>query len=309
MNLRRFFLCAATALFLTLAIITPTFAQDPNRLSSLKISLWPEYDRPTVLVILNGTLADKGNLPRDVSVVVPTLADVVVTTYVNTDGRQAPEQVFKTADLNDGTKRITFSIATAEYWVEYYDDLVRGAPDKTIAFALKSPSAADLVSFEIQQPVRASNLTSTPSSQLMRTEPDGLSYYGLQLANIAAGQAINAQIKYTRTETRLSRDLITPAATNSAPIGTLEQPGASQNIFFAVAAVVLGIAAAIGFFVLRQRNTRPALVRQPSRRAQANPRRERAANPKTSAFCPQCGRALSTEDNFCPRCGTKRRAT
>ncbi|MBI5302988.1 MAG: zinc ribbon domain-containing protein [Chloroflexi bacterium] len=310
MTKRKIVFSAMMALVFLLSARADAFAQDPNRLTSLNISIWPEYDRPTVLVILNGVFADKGTLPREVSVLVPAKAEVIVTTYVNPDGRQAPEQVSRSTDLGDGFKRVTFTVATAEYWVEYYDDLLRGTPDKTMDFALKLGAPADQVVLEIQQPARATNFTSTPPTQLTRVDPtDGLSYYGAQFANLAAGQSVNAQIKYTRAETRLTKDMLAAAPSASSPATAApQQPSVWQNAFLVAAAVVLGLVAVFGVFILRQRQTAPNAARQASRVPSKKGRRPQPANGTAAAFCTQCGRALRAEDNFCPRCGNKRRS-
>ena len=73
MTTRRIFMGAMMlcALWAMLAAAPRAFAQDPNRLSQLKISVWPEYDQPAVLVMLDGTLADVTNLPRQVAVLIP----------------------------------------------------------------------------------------------------------------------------------------------------------------------------------------------------------------------------------------------
>jgi len=308
---RKFIFSVMMALAFLLSVSGDTFAQDPARLSALNISLWPEFDRPSVLVIVHGILAGKGNLPREVSVLVPAKAEVIVTTYVNPDGRQAPEQVFRTTEDSAGYKRITFTIATAEYWLEYYDDLLKGTPDKTLDFALKLSAPADKVAVEIQQPARATNFSTTPPTQPSRIDPsDGLTYYTLQFANIGAGQSVSAQIKYTRAETRLTKDLLASAAPSASnPLAAVPQePSAWQNAFFIAAAVILGLVAVFGIFILRRQPTASATARQPARNAPKKARRAPTSNgAPATAFCTQCGRALRAEDNFCPRCGTQRR--
>ena len=54
--------CALTyRLLLSLALAAllagPVLAQSPTPLSDLTIRLWPEYDRPQLLVIFHGTVA------------------------------------------------------------------------------------------------------------------------------------------------------------------------------------------------------------------------------------------------------------
>ncbi len=306
MTKRKMIFSVMMALAFLLSLTSHAFAQDPNRLASVSISVWPEYDRPSVLVILNGTFADKGNLPREVSVLVPAKAEVIVTTYVNPDGRQAPEQVSRSTDTGDGFKRVTFTSATAEFWVEYYDDILRGSPDKTMDLNFKLPAPADQVAIEIQQPARATNFSTTPSTPPSRVDPnDGLTYYTLQFNNIAVGQNLNAQVKYTRTETRLTKDILVSSSSSNPAAAVPEQPSVWQNAFLIAAAVILGLVAVFGIFILRQRKPVPA--RQASRPVAKKARRPQTENGTATTFCTQCGRALRAEDNFCPRCGNKRR--
>src|SRR5512142_630968 len=140
MTMRKMFFCAAllTAFALSLFAAPRVWADDPNRASDLKISVWPEYDQPTVLVMLDGTLADATNLPREVVVLIPTSASLLVTTFENQDGTLAAEQQSKSANQGDGYSRVTYTLKTPKYHVEYYDNLLRGSPDKVMEFAFKA---------------------------------------------------------------------------------------------------------------------------------------------------------------------------
>ena len=46
-------------------------AQDEVRLAYLQVDLWPEYDRPEMLVILRASLAADVSLPVDVTFRIP----------------------------------------------------------------------------------------------------------------------------------------------------------------------------------------------------------------------------------------------
>ncbi len=313
MTRRIAFFCALTALvlFLFAASANRALADDPNHLARLQISIWPEYDRPSVLVLIEGTLADSSNLPREISVVVPASATSVVATYQNSDGTLAVEQPFKTADAGNGLTRLTYTVKTAEYHVEYYDNLIRGNPDKTIDFAFQAPGPADQVVLEVQQPLKATNITFSPA--LTDTRDDGgFKIYGTKFTNVAAGQTLNLQIKYTKADPNPSvqptaAPVSAPAAAN-APAGT-----DWTNVFVVAGLVTLGLAAFLGFMLIRQRSQMVPVPVGPQERARRGGKRRRGAasagKSAGSSFCTQCGRALGAEDNFCPTCGAKRRAT
>jgi hypothetical protein len=309
MILRKIFLCAAIALALILTLAPRAFAQDPNRLAALKISVWPEYDKPTVLVIVDGTLADKTNLPRAITILIPSKAELLVATYANPDGTSfAPEQATTSKDLGDGWTSITFTINTPSFRVEYYHDALIGAADKTIDFAHKLSAPADAITVEIQQPLRASNFATTPALSATRTDSDGFKYFSGQYQNVAAGQTLKIQVKYTKTDPHPSF-VATPTANtpgSSAP-ANVASDSFWQNAFLLTAAVALGLVAVFGFLMLQKRQAQTHTApRHTARKSQAARRAQSRAS-ASSAFCTQCGRALGAEDNFCPRCGAKRR--
>ncbi|HEX7594629.1 MAG TPA: zinc ribbon domain-containing protein [Anaerolineae bacterium] len=298
-------LCALWAMF---AAAPRAFAQDPNRLSQLKISVWPEYDQPTVLVMLDGTLADATNLPRQVAVLIPSSAKLQVTTFANADGSFAAEQVSQSTNQNDGFTRVTFSIQTAAYHVEYYDDLLRGAPDKSMDYGFKAAAPVDQATLEVQQPFKATNFSATPPTQSTRTDAQGFTYLISQFSNLSAGQVITTQVKYVKSDPALSISALPTAPapiTTPAPAAVPVPASPWNNIFILVAVVLLGLVGVIGYFVLQQRARAPALA---SSRGGGRRGRERGGKPReAAAYCTQCGHGLSSDDLFCPRCGTKRR--
>jgi len=295
----------AFALWAAFAAAPRAFAQDPSRFAQLKISVWPEYDQPTVLVLLDGTLADTTNLPREISVLIPSSASLLVTTFENADGSLAPEQPSKSTALGDGFSRVTYSISTPNFHVEYYADLVRGAPDKSMDFVYKAQSPTDKVTLEFQQPLKATNFSVNPPTQTTRNGTDGFKYFVQELAALTAGQTITAQVKYTKTDPNPSvlptQPAITPVPAPIAPASPW------NNVFILVAVVLLGLVAVVGFFVLQQRSREPAPARAAPRNRTRRSAERAAQSNQVAAFCTQCGHGMVADDLFCPRCGTKRR--
>ncbi len=300
---RKIFFGVMGALIFLLTIAPQAIAQDSNRLAQLKISVWPEYDTPTVLVLLDGTLADSSNLPRPVAILVPSAAQVTVTTWQNPDGTLAPEQPNQITDLGDGYKRVTFTTNQPTFRVEYYHDLLRGTPDKTMDFAFKHAAPADQVTLEIQQPIKATNFSVNPTTPNLRTDADGFQYFIYQFTNATAGQIINVQAKYTKTDPNPS---VAPPPTTTSPAPT---GGSSSNIFVIAGMVILGLGAVLGFFVWQQRTRQveATTTKMSPRQFQRQRRRARGSLSESKVFCTQCGHPLAADDNFCPKCGTKRR--
>jgi hypothetical protein len=306
MILRKLALGTAMVLLLGLAALAATpraLAEDPNRQTQLKISIWPEYDQPTVLVMFDGTLADATNLPREIPVLIPASASLTVTTYENTDGTLAAEQPYKSTDQGDGYKRVTFSVKTAQYHVEYYDNLLRGAPDKAMDVSFKAAAPVDQLTFDIQQPLKATNFSVNPAAPTTRND-NGFNYYTLPFSSLALGQVVTAQVKYTKTAPDPSVSATPAAAPATAPV-PVSSPSIWSNTYIVFAVVLLGFAAVLGFLMLRARSPRWAAVGAgAARRTRSG--RQVAGN---RIYCTQCGRELGPEDNFCPKCGAARRKT
>ena len=309
MTKRIIFLCAVMIVLIwqTFANVPQASAQDPNRLTVLNISVWPEYDRTTVLVMFDGILANASNLPREVAVLIPSSATFHVATYENADGSLAAEQPVQTSVLGDGYTRVTFTVPVANYHVEYYDDLLRGSPDKTINFVYKTASPVDTIKAEVQQPLNASNFALTPAAQSTRPDAQGFNYYSLQFPAQNVNQTITFQAKYTKSNP--SPSISVQAPTSNLPVTTATSDSSQwTNLFLLGAMVVLGLTAVFGFLLLQKRSDRPVSAHNSTgKRARAKSARASGTPSQVSAYCTQCGHGLSTEDNFCPRCGTKRR--
>jgi LPXTG-motif cell wall-anchored protein len=304
MKLRKIFFGAMIALTFLFSLAPHALAQDPNRLTQLKVSVWPEYDTPTVLVLLDGTLADSANLPREISVLIPAGAQLTVTTWANADGSLAAEQPNKTTDLGDGFVRVTFTTSQPNLHVEYYHDLLRGSPDKTMDFAYKSASLVDLLTLEIQQPLKAANFGVTPATLNTRVGTDGFKYFTYSFSNVTAGQTVSAQAKYNKTDPNPS--VQAAPAQIPAPVVAPTTGSSNNNLILLAGLVTLGLAGILGFLFWQQRSrdedTEPA--KMPARQFQRNRKRARQT---AEVFCTQCGSPIGVDDNFCPKCGAKRR--
>jgi hypothetical protein len=307
MNLRKVFFGVTIALAVLVFTLPPrAFAQTPDRLTALTISIWPEFDKPTVLVLLDGVLADASpKVPRQVSVLIPTGAELNVATWMNPDGSFAPEQPAQQTRQDDGWTRVTFTITQPKFRVEYYHDLLRGTPDKTLDFTYKSVGTIDAVTVEMQQPLKATNFAVTPAAQTTRTDSDGFKYFVQTYSNLAASQTLTAQVRYTKSDPNPSVQSVPPPTPALVPAAA-PTTGTSYDLFLLIALVALGITAILGFFVWQQRapdRRRSANAGSPKRRRD----KRRGGAVAATVFCTQCGHALGSDDNFCPKCGTRRR--
>lgn len=305
MNVRHFLIALGIVSLAALAAPAFTFAQTPERISQLDIAVWPEFDDPRVLVQYDGTLAAQDGYPREVSFLIPATAQLIATAYQDEQKQYLNTDPATVTDAGSGQKRVTFKTPKPNFHLEYYDDAIQGAPDKTLAFAYTALLPADSVQVQIQQPLKSENFKTTPAAALISEGMHGFKYHIFNYPGIAANQDLKLAIAYTKSDPNPSMQNVVPPATSNQTAPQTNAADTStalstQQIFILVGA---GVALALGLLALWMWYSR----RQP-RLAYAGgsggsgKRAERA-----TGFCSQCGSGLHAGDNFCPKCGAKRK--
>ena len=271
--------------------VRPAAAQGPVSLETLLISLWPEFDRAAVLVILDGTLPAGTTLPAQVALHMPAAAgQPSATAYTAADGTllAAP---FTTTTAGDDII-VTLTTETLKFRLEYYDPaLSQTGSQRAYTFAWTSATAVTAAVVRLQQPAGATAPTTTPALTSVGAGEFGLQYYEGDLGALTAGQSVQVAVGYTKTDDTLSSVAVgaaAPAATSAAGTGaTSPAAGNTTAIWLAVGGVVVLGAGVLGFILMR----RAAATNARSRRA---PRRHRPGTPVSTQRGPAPAR-LSTE--------------
>src|SRR3989338_9184687 len=113
---------------------SPAHAQAPLSLDALKIQLWPEYDQPSMLVIITGTLSTEVVLPAEVTVRIPlAVGQPSAAAVLNAEG-QLIETPYTTTPTDDWVF-VTLQASTNTFHLEYYDaSLVRSGNQRRFLF-------------------------------------------------------------------------------------------------------------------------------------------------------------------------------
>lgn len=290
----------AFGLFLIALTSQPIAAQTPDRIGSLSISVWPEYDDPSVLVIYDGEFANKEGFPREVAFLVPANAKVNATAYGNSNGEFFNTDPWKTVDAGNGWTRVLFTLPQSIFHVEYYYSPLQGSPDKKMDYVFNAANPADSVRLEIQEPLKATNFKTEPVAATQTSRGHDFKYHVFQFSNVAAGQNLKVQVSYTKSDPNPSVANISVPA-NSLPSDSALNSSAtsSNNLILPVGIGAGGVALAVlGFLAWRLR----------SESGDAPRRRERNKKSRgAAAYCHECGNALRTQDVFCSKCGTRRK--
>jgi hypothetical protein len=304
-----------------LASVRPVSAQAATPvIQSASLRLWPEYDKPGLLVIFDGTFSNTVTFPHEMVFTLPPGAHDIQATMTDASGSllTQPWRI-------DGNK-LTFTLQGAGYQVEYYVDTPLLGSQRNLSYAFQAPYTIKQLEIEVQQPARATNFSVVPQPESSSPGSDGLTYYRLLRSNVAAGQSLPITIQYGKADqgTSVTPAPAVPAAAAGAGQATAESaPGASNaagqtSLTTILPWLLIGLGGlaflgALAYYILLQRRSAAPATSPSVRRAKA------AALPfvsgsaagntggGTAVFCPKCGRQFAAEDQFCARCGAARR--
>jgi hypothetical protein len=278
-------------------------AQEGPRLARLEIGIWPEFDRPAALVLLRGELAADVPLPATVPLHIP--ASSGGPSAVASAAEEGGNLVNTTYEVTEDEDSLLLTITAPDpfFHVEFYDPLATDSPEREYAYVWPGDLPVDQLSVRVQEPAGASGLSVEPDLGPGIIEADGLVYHSADLGSFEAGDTLDIQVSYRKTDPRTSLEILSAAA------GTESDGGFPSWL---VPAIVAALAAlAVGGFIYWRSQRQPVPVRQepgPGARRGGKAGRPSAQATGRQAFCTQCGHPLEAGDRFCSRCGTKVRA-
>jgi hypothetical protein len=203
-----------------LSVLVPAsaVAQREVAIERLEVSMWPEYDRASVLVILRAKLSPETPLPATVSLPIPTRVGEPHAVAVRSDGGELV-QVDYTRQINGEWATVTVVTDNLEMRLEYYDSLT--FEDRNRSYTFTWPGGIDLGAFfyEIQQPLGARDLLVTPAGETSVGE-DGLTYFEKDLGTQPASSTVEINLSYTKSAPGFSGE--TPSIKDVAPLELLE---------------------------------------------------------------------------------------
>ncbi len=293
-------------IFAAYAPLTPAFAQDEIKLSNLEVDLWPEYDRPSVLVIYRITLPPTISLPVDLTFRIPAAAgdpSAVALRQMTPEGDSGLFTIPYQRQVVGEWGMITITATVPEIQLEYYDpDLVKQDDARQFEYRWPGDYAIDALILQVQQPLGASEMVISPASDPGVSGNDGLVYYNKQVGSLAAGQTFSLTVNYNKASDDLTAANL--QVQPSAPVSVT--PG--QNSLMTLlpwALGILGVLLILGGVVWYRQSGRGKPGDRPRRR-----RATASREPEESTsfiYCHQCGKRASPGDRFCRTCGTKLR--
>jgi hypothetical protein len=307
---------AALLLFVLLAIQAwPVLAQaqDSPSLSSLEIALWPEFDRPEVLVMLEGFFAPETSLPLQVELRIPArVGQPHAVAYVS-DGQLLE---LEPVSRQEGEWLVVgFELPTLGFHLEYYDDQlsIRTDGSREFAFSYQPDYPVAELSFRAQVPPDADSFALEPAAESVTTGDYGLDYHTAEMDAVEEGQELAWTLSYERASSVLTENILFPDSTPVPPAPVEEDQNSTLLIFLVGFVATLAIGA--GAFWLGRR-TQPLAKPVPGapRKRRGGGRGRSTDRPQVPSsdgeeplFCYRCGTELREGTDFCHRCGAEAR--
>lgn len=289
-----------TLALLVAVLVTPAglvaAEAEPTSVSDVRVSVFPEFDDPRLLIMIQGTV-DGVTPPATVRFLVPDSAEMYSAGSMDAQGnydnptggppRREPSEIL-------GWDEISYEVVTPIFRVEYYAPLIIGSPDKTISYDFYTRYDINGLDISVQEPSNSRNFRVLPESSAKSTE-FGLNVLLYDYDSLPAGDALRFDISYTRSDPNPSLD---SAPLNSAPAAPVSTGGGDAGLITGGITGGLLIVALIAYLLFgRGGNRKPARARAASRGA------AQAKAKSATKYCRQCGRQIEKSARFCQYCG------
>jgi len=193
-------------LFVIIVLVIPVagLAQDAVVIDSLQIDLWPEYDRPEMLVIYRIIMSPDVSFPVELSFRIP--ADVGEPNAVAVQDSSG-------ALLNSPYERtvqgdwalITVTATMPRLQIEYYDSqLSMSGSKRSFDFNWQGDYRIEDLFFQIQKPLDAADLNITPGEADISQGADGFEYQTVEIGSLSAGDTSHISLSYIKNSDSLS---------------------------------------------------------------------------------------------------------
>ncbi len=298
---------------LALLLGLPASAQDTTSLEWLDIKLWPEYDDPRLLVIIDGQVTEPGQTVR---IPVPVGATINAVASTGDDGGLM-DNAWQSVAGADGSTLVTLVPSAPMFRVEYYIPLTTDGNERLINFVLPAGFfETETASIEMLVPPDSENVDSQPVADMSDIGENGTQLMLRTFGPVTGTESIVQSLTYENPTgaMAMSEDAGPPATAIQPSAQTVATADSGSDIDYlliglVVLAVLLVGAGAFGLWRTRKTESEPAPAARQRPPKQKKKQQTEAVGLTQSArdrFCRKCGTEFKPEDRFCRNCGAKR---
>jgi hypothetical protein len=281
-------------LFALLTIPVPANAQGQVALDNVTVQLWPEFDQPAMLVIYDFTLTEGTTLPVDVTLRIPTDANLIAVAY-------APAGNLLNVPYQDPYEEgdwqvVTLTVDTAApYHIEYYAPLTRVDAQRDYVYLWPGDHAVETFNVSVKTPIDTTEISTDPQMRDVTPEGSTQTYLEWGTSNLEAGEQLPIKVTYIKTSDRLGG----PIQAESVDENTQGRISLSNYLPYILGGLGILLIVGGGIYFWQTSQGKPAHRKRHRSRDEDRDSEE--------VYCHQCGKRAQAGDRFCRTCGTRLR--
>ena len=292
-------------LFALIVLIPSIQAQESPSIDTLVIDLWPEYDKPSMLVIYKAELSPEVSLPAEITFRMPVQAGTPAVVAVGPDSNSVADVVYDTRVMGDWLE-ISFIATTPAIQFEYYDPgLLKEGAQRSFDFTWPGDYAVNSLVLRVQHPLGGTDVTVTPAMGRVVQDSVGFVYTIIEVGELDQASVFDIGLNYLKESDALSIESfeIQPSATITP--GTSSLLNLDQWWVWLLIALGLILIGGGGFWYWRMGRQEP----DPKKRRHHKTSVQDAVGVSSgkAIYCHQCGKRADARDHFCRSCGTRLR--
>jgi hypothetical protein len=196
---------------------------EPTGFKNMRLWIYPEYDDPRLLVMMEGEV-EGVDIPATVRFIVPAAAEMYSAGSMDANGNYTggpPRR--EPSSIMPGWDEISYEVTAETFRVEYYDPIIIGQPDKTIAFEYHLLYPISDLTVISQEPRTSTNYNILPRAESNFTEDDFF-FHLYSYSDLTEDQSLNFDISYTKSNPNPSVEIGPPVADFSALLTSGDAP-------------------------------------------------------------------------------------
>lgn len=294
-SMRKFFLIVVVGLLMVFPALAS--AQGSVTLSSVNVQLWPEYDQPSMLVLVDFELPATTLFPVKLTFHIPADANLVAVASYSKEGSLI-NAMYEGPTKSGSLQAFTVTLNDPQARFEYYQPITFNGHERAYSYLWNGDYAIDAFGIRVLEPADTTALTTTPKLGPAVVE-SGLTYHESSAVKLKNGEEFKLELKYTKTTDALvsSPQGVQPAA----PVDENTPGRVSLNKSLPYIIGGVGIVMIVGGLVYYWQSGRSS-TKKPRRRVRAPQENEEDGG---EAYCPQCGTRAKSNDRFCRVCGAR----
>jgi hypothetical protein len=192
-------------LFFIFIIPAPLYGEEALKIGRMKVSVWPEYDTPGVLVVYEGRFANKDAFPAAITFLFPKGVNKLTDACSLSPKGQHFCQLYD-VEKRENYNQVTMNLPYGDFFIDFQYSPFKRGKDKFFEYVIQSRYDIMNLEVNIQQPLRSTNFSIQPAA-LKQTMESEFNQYHYSMKNIPAGQEVRFKINYIKQDNNPSVDI------------------------------------------------------------------------------------------------------